>query len=114
MPTNDAKETAVACLQAWSSGDFERTRALLREDVTFTGPLGATQGAGAYVAGVARLAQIVRGVRIHEAVAEGAQVALCYDLVTTAAGAVPTVGWYEIHDGKVASVRAFFDPRPLT
>jgi hypothetical protein len=34
-------------------------------------------------------------------------------VLNTSAGAMPTVGWYHVEDGKVASIRAFFDPRPL-
>ena len=30
------------------------------------------------------------------------------------AARIPTAGWYRVRDGKIASVRAFFDPRPLT
>jgi len=46
-------------------------------------------------------------------IAEGDDVCVQYDLVAGAAGAMPTVGWYEVHDGLIRSVRAFFDPRPM-
>lgn len=84
----------------------------LADDVTFTGPLGRTEGADAYIDGVRHLTETVKGVDIHRAIGEADEVCIRYDLVT-AAGRIPTVGWYEIHDGKVASVRAYFDPRPI-
>jgi ketosteroid isomerase-like protein len=43
MPQTDARSVATRFLEAWSSGDFETTEALLHENVTFTGPLGVTQ-----------------------------------------------------------------------
>lgn len=111
--TADA-ETAIACLESWVSGDFERTRALLADDVTFTGPLGATVGGDEYVEGVRHLSEIVRSVEIHAVTHnDEGDVAVLYDLVTKPAGPLPTVGWYEVRDGRVCSVRAFFDPRPL-
>jgi limonene-1,2-epoxide hydrolase len=31
----------------------------------------------------------------------------------TAAARIPTAGWYRVRDEKIASVRAFFDPRAV-
>jgi limonene-1,2-epoxide hydrolase len=111
--TTEAKDVAVACLQAWTSGDFEQARALLSDDVTFVGPLGRTKGGDEYIAGVRQMAGSLDGVRISKVVAEGNDVCVRYDLVTKQAGGIPTVGWYELRDGKIAGVTAFFDPRPL-
>ena len=45
---------------------------------------------------------------------DGDDVCILYDLVTNdPPDTIPTVGWYRVKDGKVVSVRAFFDPRPL-
>jgi ketosteroid isomerase-like protein len=114
MPaTTAAADVAVSLLEAWSTGDFETARSLLAGDVTFVGPLGETTGAEAYVDGVRGLAQIVERVEVLRTVTEGDDVCARYDLVTKPAGPIPTVGWYTVSDGRVASVRAFFDPRPL-
>ncbi|HMG44349.1 MAG TPA: nuclear transport factor 2 family protein [Acidimicrobiales bacterium] len=113
MPDTDAKKVATACLEAWTSGDFATARSLMHDDITFTGPLGVTTGADAYIEGVQGFAAMVDRVDIHEVIAEGDDVCVQYDLVAGAAGAMPTVGWYEVHDGLIRSVRAFFDPRPM-
>jgi len=111
---SDERDVALACLESWSSGDFTRTRALLADDVTFLGPLGSTVGGDEYVEGVRGLARIVDHLEIRAAtVGDDGNVAILYDLVTKPAGPIPTVGWYEVRDGLVRSVRAFFDPRPL-
>ncbi len=104
----------MACLQAWTSGDFEQARALLRDDVTFVGPLGRTKGGDEYIDGVRGMAAKLDGVRISKVIAEGNDVCVRYELLAGGAGAIPTVGWYELRDGKIAAVTAFFDPRPLT
>ena len=116
MPTRrNAKELASKCLAAWSSGDLETTRSLLSEEVTFVGPLGSTRGADAYIEGIKGMVKIVERAEQREVLAEGDDVCIVYDLVTkTPPTSIPTAGWYKIHDGKITSVRAFFDPRPLT
>jgi hypothetical protein len=52
------KNVVTRCLAAWSTGDFVTTRALLDDGVTFTGPLGATDGADAYIEGIKGMAKI--------------------------------------------------------
>jgi ketosteroid isomerase-like protein len=110
---NEQKQIALSCLQAWTSGDFAGARALLTDDVTFVGPLAKTTGADEYIKGVRGfVTAMVKGVEVRQAIADGDDVCVRYDLLTKA-GPVATVGWYRLRDGKVASVQAFFDPRPL-
>jgi ketosteroid isomerase-like protein len=110
----DPGSVASKCLAAWTSGDLATTRALLHDDVEFTGPLGRTAGADAYIDGIQGMVTIVDHAEQREVFAEGENVCIIYDLVThTPAALVPTAGWYRVRDGKIHSVRAFFDPRPL-
>jgi hypothetical protein len=37
---DDARSIATRCLYSWTNGDFETTRKLVTDDVTFIGPLG--------------------------------------------------------------------------
>jgi ketosteroid isomerase-like protein len=105
---------ASGCLQAWSSGDLDRTRALLAKEVTFDGPLGSTRGADAYIEGSKGMVKMVERADQREVFVEGDDVCIIYDLVTKAPPArIPTAGWYQVRDGKITAVRAFFDPRPL-
>jgi ketosteroid isomerase-like protein len=113
MAGADARTVATACLQAWTTGDFATARSLLHDDVSFVGPLGTADGADAYIKGVQGLAKIVESARQRKVIAEGDDVCIIYDLVTTSSGAIPTAGWYHVQDGKVSAVRAFFDARPL-
>jgi ketosteroid isomerase-like protein len=111
----DPRSIAARCLTCWTSGDLDGLRELLADDVTFTGPLGQTEGADDYVTGVARMAELVTAAEQLQVIGDGEDVVVLYDLITHDPPArIPTAGWYRIRDGKVASVRAFFDPRPLT
>jgi ketosteroid isomerase-like protein len=111
----DTKSVASECLQAWTSGDFDTARSLIDDGITFAGPFGTAQGADAYMDGLRRFRD--RGVQraeIERAFQDGDEACLIYNLVTsTAAGVVPSAGWYRLRDGKIVSVRAFFDARPL-
>jgi ketosteroid isomerase-like protein len=111
----DAESVATECLQAWTTGDFETAGSLIEEDIGFVGPFGAAERADAYLSGLRRFrARGVQGVDMHRVFSDGDDVCIIYDLVTTmAAGTIPSAGWYRLRDGKIASVRAFFDARLL-
>jgi ketosteroid isomerase-like protein len=91
MPRTDAQSVATSCLDAWTTGDFAKTRALLADDVTFVGPLATTEGIDEYMRGIEGMAKIVERANVTR-----------------------TAGWYLVRDGEITSVRAYFDPRPLT
>jgi ketosteroid isomerase-like protein len=115
MSATELAMNASKCLEAWSSGDLETTRALLADDVIFTGPMGHTVGADDYVSGVAGLADNVTRVELKKLIVEGDDVCIMYDLFSKQAGALPTVGWYHFaDDDRIDSVQAYFDPRPFT
>jgi hypothetical protein len=59
------------------------------------------------------LAKITTGAERRGMVVDGDDVCILYDLVTESAGPLPTSTWYHIQDGKIDSVRAYFDARPL-
>ncbi len=114
MSPTDPRTIATECLAAWTTGDLDRTRALLDRQVTFTGPLASTEGVDDSMTGIDRMSAIVSRAEQHEVIVDGDDVCIAYDLITNDPPAtIPTVGWYRVRDGKVVSVRAFFDPRPL-
>jgi hypothetical protein len=113
MLPRDLASNASLCLAASTSGDFETTRTLLSDDMTFDGPSGHTEGADAYVNSAARMEANVRVVDLKKLVVDGDDVCIMYDLVSDAAGVVPTVSWYHFRDDKIDAVRAYFDPRTL-
>src|ERR1700709_314124 len=101
MAGSDATAVAIGCLAAWSSGDLDGARTYFADDVTFVGPLAATKGVDEYMAGLERLVELGPAPEAPRAITEGDEVCVIYDLVTRIAGAIPTIGWYTIRDGKV-------------
>lgn len=101
------------CLQAWTTGDFDTARSLLSDDVTAESPLGSTSGVDDYLEALSRLAEVSRGAEARQVVANGNDVCVRYDLMTKATGPLATTGWFHVEDGKIGSVREYFDPRAL-
>ena len=114
MSEPETFEVATKCLEAWSSGDFATARTLLRDDVTFVGPLGSGGGVESYMNSLVDLSHHVASAEPIKVVVDGDDACIIYDLVTDAGGSVPTSDWYHVQDGKISSVRAYFDTRALT
>jgi limonene-1,2-epoxide hydrolase len=113
MPGSDVSSVVTAYVKAWTSGDFDTARSTLHDDVTFVGPLGTADGIDECMRGLEGLKQIVEASEQRKVIADGDDVCLVYDLVTTAAGTIPTAGWFQVRDGRIATIRVFFDARPL-
>jgi hypothetical protein len=114
MPGSDASSVVTTYVKAWTSGDFDTARSTLHDDVAFVGPLGTADGIDDCMRGLQGLKQIVESSEQRKVIADGDDVCLIYDLVTnTPAGTIPTAGWFQLHGGKIATIRVFFDARPL-
>jgi limonene-1,2-epoxide hydrolase len=111
----DATPIVTRCLKAWTSGDFDTARSLIDDGISFAGPFGTAQGAEAYISGLRRFRQRgIRSAEVQKIFCDGGDVCVIYDILTsTAAGDVPAAGWYQVREGKISSVRVFFDARPL-
>jgi hypothetical protein len=104
-----ARETVLALVDALNAEKFDEARQLVQDDMRFAGALGTRDGAEAYF-------NDMRNMKLKYAVektfAEGEDVCLVYEL-RIAEKQIPCVGLYHVRDGKVDSLRAIFDPRPL-
>ena len=108
------KATADKFFKAWTSGDFGTARSLLHDDVSFSGPIDTFDDADAYMGALQGLSHIVKAVEEQKVFVDGNDVCVIYELVTnTPIGAAPTAEWYHVRDGKISSVRVFFDARPF-
>ncbi len=114
MASNDPKAIADKFFKAWTTGDFDTARFLLHDDVSFRGPIDAFNNADAYIGALRGLSQIVKAAEEQKVFVDGNDVCVIYDLVTaTPAGTAPTAEWYHLRNGKISSVRVFFDARPF-
>ena len=97
--------TAIGYLEAVGRKDFETFERLLSPEVTFHGPAGDVSGAQEVSAAYRRLGPIIVRSDLKKSFVDGNEVCIIYDFVTnTAAGAVPTVEWLKIEEGRVRSI----------
>jgi limonene-1,2-epoxide hydrolase len=113
LTTIDPRTLATTYLTSWQRQDFDTLRGTLADDVTFRGVLGATDGIDDALAGLRGMAAIVMEFRVQAMVADGDDVMTWYDFHSSVAEPMPTVNWSHVRDGKIAAIRAVFDPRPL-
>ena len=108
--TNDPKSIAVAYVEGCGRRDLRAVEHLLAPDISFVGPGSSTRGAPAYLAILERLGPVWAGSEIRKVFADGPDVCVIYDFVTsTPAGKVPIVEWLRVVDQRIASVELFFD-----
>ena len=91
-----------------------RLRTILADDVTFDGPLGHADNAEECIAGLRRMSEIVTGIVIRKTFVDGPDVLTWYDMHTARTDPLPTVNWRHVENGKIVSIQAIFDPRPLS
>ncbi len=107
--TNDPKTIAIACLEAWTRGDFDAAHALVDNDIAFVGPLGEAHGVAAYLKGLHKLEASVASAKRHLAIAEGDRVCVIYDLITKRGATVQAATYFRVRDGRIVEARAVYD-----
>jgi ketosteroid isomerase-like protein len=109
-----AADVGAAYFDAWKAGDFARLRTILADDATFDGPFGHAGNAEECIAGLERMSQFVTDIVVHKTFVDGPDVLTWYDMHTARTDPLPTVNWRHVENGKITSIRAIFDPRPLS
>lgn len=114
MTMGNARDVVDRYFTALRDKDFITMRALLHDDVSFAGPLGTTDGADDYIGAMKGVTAEMTGVERRALFGEGEDVCQIYDLVLAKPDVtLPVAQWLKVRDGRIASVRLFFDPRPL-
>jgi limonene-1,2-epoxide hydrolase len=106
----------AAVVEAWSKAlyarDFDRARSLLADDLHFEGPIDTFDRADDYMTAIRNPMGMARGMEHQGMISQGDDVAVFYRLDTPVAVA-PVAEWYTVRDGKIATLRAYFDARPF-
>ncbi len=99
--------------------DTNRIGLLIKEnggaqDVTFRGPLGTADDAESCLKGRRGMGEMISDIVVRQIFTAGEKdVITWFDLYPAEAGPVPTANWSHLEDGKIAEIRATFEPRPL-
>jgi hypothetical protein len=109
----DARQVAEDFFDAWTGKDFERARGLLHDYVSFEGPIDRFSDADSYLASLRRLSGIVTGAEKRKMFVDGDDVCVICDLMTAPVPSSRTCEWYQVRDGRIASVSVVFDARPF-
>lgn len=107
------RDVVLAFQAAVGKGDFSAARKLVQDNLEFQGPFDTFHKADDYLHALQKLGSIVERVDIKKVFEDGNDVSLFCDLVTKAVGTSFVAEWYQVKDGKIASVRAVFDARPF-
>ena len=108
--TNDPKEIALTYIDACGRKDLDAVALLLAPQVQFIGPGNALTGAAQYLAVLRRIGTVWVRSEVKKVFTDGPDVCVIYDFVTdTPAGAVPTVEWLRIENGRIVSVTLVLD-----
>ena len=111
--SDDPRVLATAYFDAWRAHDPSALRALLTDDATFEGPLGTAGNADEMAESVKGLYAITTDVVVRKMAVDGSDVITWFELHTTVAPPTPVANWSQVRDGKIAAVRATFDPRQI-
>jgi ketosteroid isomerase-like protein len=114
MSHQSAKDVVLSYQRALGNQDYKVARSYLRDDLSFRGPLASHDKPEPLLKDLEQLHHIVKGVEMKKIFAEGDDVCLLYDLITTNPPVNSfTCEWYHLQDGKIASIRVVFDARPF-
>jgi SnoaL-like protein len=103
-----AKETVMSYIRALDAGRYDEALAHLHERVRIKGPAGETFGKPLDF--IEMLRKYKGKYDIKKVFADGKDVCVLYDLATTGS-TVYMSSWYQVREGKIASVVTVFDPR---
>jgi ketosteroid isomerase-like protein len=110
--TKNPEAIALAYLNAVSTKELDQLDAIVSPDVHFVGPARTMNGRDSLIAALRRISAIHVRNDIKRVFIDGNEVCVIYDLVTDTIGALPTIEWLKIADGRIQSIRLYYDQLP--
>jgi hypothetical protein len=105
----DAEQMVLDLVGAVNAGDFATARELVWDDFSFDGVLGKRDSAEAYFADLPKMNMHYS---VVQSFAKGLDVCILSNL-RMGAKEVFCCSWYRLRQGKIASLKVVFDPRPF-
>lgn len=100
---------ALEYIEAVGRKNFERVASLLHHDLEFQMPGKTMHGSEEYLGALKRLGSILERNEVKATLVDGSDVCVVYDFITdTAVGAVPSVEWLTLDEGRIRTVRLIF------
>jgi len=113
VPSSSPRDIVETYFGAWTSKDFDTARSLLRDDLSFTGPIDTFDNADSLIESLTGLSSILESADIRRVFVDGDEVCVFYDLHTGPAGTAPVAEWYQVRGDRIGRIQAIFDARPF-
>ena len=93
--------------------DFEVIESLLADDFTFSGPMATFDSRDSFMTFIREIGPQKNTIEIKRIIVERNDVAVFHDFssLTPVIGPLPFAEWYSLKDGKIESLKLFFDAR---
>ena len=107
------KEIVLEFLEALNRKDFKSARTYVSDNVSYIAPLNSFNGAEPYFKYVEHLN--LPKLDIKKVFTEGSHdVSVLWEVnYSTPPAPIFVSAWYQVHDGKISSMKLVFDPRPF-
>jgi len=110
----NTEDIVKAFFAAWTRNDARATRALMADNMKYSGPLNSYDTADALHAPLMKFAAMVGGATLIELVVDGDRAALLYDCDLPApVGTLRAASFQRVKDGKIVSYLQAFDASEL-
>jgi hypothetical protein len=109
LQESSVRDVVLSFLQGLNEHDYDRSRALVSDRLQFKGVMGSRNGAEDYFNDMKRM-QFHYDIR--KVFDDGDDVCVFYD-INMGGNVIFCCGWYHLEEGKIATIRVVFDPRPL-
>jgi hypothetical protein len=106
----DAEQIVLDLISAINEKDFATAREFVWDNFTFDGVMGGREGAEAYFADLPKMNMNYSVIRSF---ARGLDVCVLSKLRMGDKKEIFCCSWYILKQGKIASLKVVFDPRPL-
>jgi ketosteroid isomerase-like protein len=99
---------------AWTSRNAREARALLADDLEYSGPLNSYRSADELLPPLMKFAAMLHGARVVDLIVERNKAALLYDCELSApVGTLRTASFQRVEGGKIREYRQAFDATEL-
>ena len=111
--TQTTAEIADRYFAAWRTADTAAFRALLADDVHFSGPLAQLDNVEDCATSLGRLAEATTDLVVRKRWIDGDDVITWFDLTVGNAPTAPVANWTHVENGRITRIQVTFDPRGM-
>ena len=110
--SNTPEAVVLAYLDAVGKKELDRVASLVDPEVRFTGPVSTYTGVRDLLAAFRNIGAIHVRNDIVRVFSDGNEVCVIYDFVTDTVGALPTIEWLRVENGRIQSINLYYDQVP--